>query len=365
MKEDTDELKPQKPGRAGAIAGLVMLGVLTAAAIWIAATQQNSKGLLERRQEEYRIAGATQAPIPAPAVPPPVEAPRAAPSDQDDARNRELAERLLLMQQQAEIARLAKLQEEQMKRDADERAKRAKRLAADLLVYSSGGRVGTAPAAGDTVDPFARTAGQGGDEERKDWLPEPAQTVRGGAVAVMAQAQASTLYQGRMISAVLETAIESEKPGMIRAMVDEDVYAEDGSSVLVPSGSRLIGEYRSQVVRGDRRVLVIWNRLITPDAVSVQLASPGTDELGVAGLTGDVDSRFFERFGAAVLLSFVEGVAQRADDSTAVYLSDAERASSVALRDSINIPPRIRVHQGSRISVLIARDLDFAQVRRG
>src|SRR5690606_144422 len=112
--------------------------------------------------------------------------------------------------------------------------------------------------------------------------------------------------QGTMIDGLLETAIQSDLPGMVRAIVSENTYSFDGSQLLIPKGSRLIGRYNSGLVRGQSRVFVIWNRLIRPDGVSVNIGSYGTDDLGRSGLGGVVDTKFFERFGSSVLLSLID-----------------------------------------------------------
>lgn len=116
--------------------------------------------------------------------------------------------------------------------------------------------------------------------------------------------------QGTIIHGVLETAIQSDLPGVIRATVSENVWSLDGHRVLVPKGARLIGEYQSGIATGQTRVLIAWNRVITGDGISVQLGSTGADSLGRAGLTGKVDKHNFERFGSAILLTVLGGVSQ-------------------------------------------------------
>ncbi|MFN9910766.1 MAG: TrbI/VirB10 family protein, partial [bacterium] len=80
--------------------------------------------------------------------------------------------------------------------------------------------------------------------------------------------------------------------------------------MLIPAGSRLIGEYKSGIAQGQTRVFIVWTRLLRSDGVSVQLASIGTDSLGRAGSSGYVDNHYLERYGSAVLLSLVGGVSQ-------------------------------------------------------
>ncbi len=172
--------------------------------------------------------------------------------------------------------------------------------------------------------------------------------------------------QGSVITGVLETAINSDLPGFVRAVVSRDVTGFDGRQVLIPTGSRLIGQYRSGLAVGQSRAFVIWTRLIRPDGVSIQLASPVTDPLGRAGLGGKVDNHFLQRFGSAILLSVINtGTAALARGADAVIIQSAQDAQSVAgiaLQRNITIPPTVNVAQGTPIRILTARDLDFSGV---
>ena len=172
--------------------------------------------------------------------------------------------------------------------------------------------------------------------------------------------------QGSVITGVLETAINSDLPGFVRAVVSRDVTGFDGRQVLIPTGSRLIGQYRSGLAAGQSRAFVIWTRLIRPDGVSIQLASPVTDPLGRAGLGGKVDNHFLQRFGSAILLSVINtGTAALARGADAVIIQSAQDAQSVAgiaLQRNITIPPTVNVAQGTPIRILTARDLDFSGV---
>lgn len=173
--------------------------------------------------------------------------------------------------------------------------------------------------------------------------------------------------QGTIISGVLETAINSDLPGYTRAVVSEDVRSLDNSTILIPRGSRLIGQYRSGLAIGESRAFVIWTRLITPTGVSVQLTSPATDTLGRAGLTGKVDRHFFQRFGSAILLSVVSAGTNAAlyggdADVIIASTSEAQSVAAQALSQQINIPPTIKVRQGTEIRIFLARDLFFPGV---
>jgi type IV secretion system protein VirB10 len=181
----------------------------------------------------------------------------------------------------------------------------------------------------------------------------------------------TTLAQGTMIWATLETRIVSDLPGMLRAITSEDIYSEDGSNLLLPRGSKLIGQYTSGIAQGQRRVFVVWQRAIRPDHIDIQLGSPGTDALGAAGLGADnIDRHFWEQFGDAILLSIIGASAANAgvnsDDqynSSAAYrqaIADSfSQTAQSTLQTMGSIKPTLYVDQGRKISVFVARDLDF------
>lgn len=176
---------------------------------------------------------------------------------------------------------------------------------------------------------------------------------------------ARVVPQGTIIPAVLETAINSDLPGLVRALVSRDVKGFDGTEVLIPRGSRLIGQYSSGVALGQSRAFVIWTRVLRPDGVSVQLASAATDQLGQAGLSGKVDTHFLRRFGAATLLSVLTGaidyVVSSAGNGQVLVggPAQANQLASIALQRQIDIQPTIKVPQGTPLRVFVARDLDF------
>jgi len=177
------------------------------------------------------------------------------------------------------------------------------------------------------------------------------------------------LPKGAFLDCTLETAIDSTLPGMTTCVMATDTFGVDGEVVLLERGTKLVGETRGQVQQGSARVFVLWNEARTPTGVIVPLASPGADELGRAGLPGNVDRHFWERFGAAMLVSVIDGAIQTAVQSTRgnsgtviVNPSSTQDVMTEVLKGTINIPPTVVKHQGDRIQVLVARDLDFRSV---
>ena len=178
--------------------------------------------------------------------------------------------------------------------------------------------------------------------------------------------------QGTVIPAILETAINSDLPGFVRAVVSRDVKGFNGSTTVIPRGSKLIGQYRSGVAAGQSRAFVVWSRILTPDGVSVDIGSPATDRVGRGGITGETNRHFFQRFGASILLSVLSTgldgfAASQSKNNTSIMIGSPQQANSiasVALQKRIDIPDTVSVPQGEPIRVFVARDLDFTGVMK-
>jgi type IV secretion system protein VirB10 len=210
-----------------------------------------------------------------------------------------------------------------------------------------------------------------GNSPRADGAPamlagaNPAHAAAGETGAVHATKLADpgfTVVQGTLIPAVLETAIDTDIPGNVRAVVSQDVRSFDGSRVLIPRSSRLIGEYKAATQAGQRRAFLMWTRLIRPDGVSIALASPAADFSGQAGIGGQVNSHFFSRFGSAILMSILGGASSlaTAGAGTVIVSGAGQSAASAAIQSSGNRGPTIKVRQGEPIRVFTARDLVFS-----
>ena len=177
------------------------------------------------------------------------------------------------------------------------------------------------------------------------------------------------LPKGAFIDCTLETAIDSTLPGMTTCITAADTFSADGKVVLLERGTKLVGETRGQVQLGQARVFVVWTQARTPAGVVVPLDSPGTDELGRSGLPGEVQRHFWERFGAALLISLVDGAVQAGVQSAnhsggaVIYTpSGSTDVVTEVLKDTLQIPPTVVKRNGERIQVLVARDIDFRSV---
>jgi type IV secretion system protein VirB10 len=186
----------------------------------------------------------------------------------------------------------------------------------------------------------------------------------GASAARLLPTQRLLLPKGAFIDCTLETAIDSSLPGMTTCVTASDTFGVDGKVVLLERGTKLVG-----VQQGVARVFVLWTQARTPTGVIVPLDSPGTDELGRSGLAGTVDRHFWERFGAALLISTIDGGVQAAvqssnrGNSTIVYNPSATQdVTTEVLKSTLAIAPTVRKDNGDRIQVLVARDIDFTGV---
>lgn len=325
-------------------------------------------------------------PEPAPPVAPPLALPpppapepplAAAPPNDDDAR------------------RLAELERQRQ----EEERKRWERLRAPQVIDDNA----AAAAAASNGDENGRPAVGTDDDPNRRFLASVSSAGVEVARATKNNRIDALVAQGTFIRGVLETAVQSDLPGMVRAVVTENVWSFDGRRVLIPAGSRLIGEYKSGIAQGQTRVFIVWTRMLRSDGVSVQLGSNGADDLGRAGNAGFVDNHYLERFGSAVMLSLVGGASQflsaygqntngygngtvitstdpvtgvvtqtqtgvnqnrlslQAREIAAQNISQSlTNIAQEALRNSINIAPTIYLDQGTRIIVFVRRDLDFS-----
>jgi type IV secretion system protein VirB10 len=185
------------------------------------------------------------------------------------------------------------------------------------------------------------------------------------------------LRTGSIIPALLLSAMDAELPGTIIAQVSQDVFdTPSGDYLLIPQGSRLVGEYSSAIQYGQSRIFVAWQRIIYPDGSALDIgAMPGADQQGEAGFSDKVDNHFVRIFGSAILLSAVTAATNWATNhnqtgfngngfSASDALSEAVgqqlgQATAHLLDKNLSIAPTIKIRPGYRFNVLAVKDLTF------
>ena len=265
-----------------------------------------------------------------------------------------------------------RLQEERRRQEEEQRLFEVQQEANELLkaqiispaIVFAGGSTGagsTPSASGATLAGTPR-AGIG---ENEDYLARAAQPLQIDEASRM-EFPGRTLAQGSVIQAALQTAINSDLPGSVVAVVSEPVLAFSGEQILIPRGSRLFGQYRSGIDINQKRILILWTRILTPDGTSMNIAAAGGDQLGRSGLTGQVDTKFFQRFGGAALISIIGAAPSIAAESassetTSIVLEsvgeDLEDAVGSVIAEQIAITPTIYVDQGASVTVIVDRDI--------
>ena len=189
-------------------------------------------------------------------------------------------------------------------------------------------------------------------------------------------AHALVLTAGTVVPAALVTGIDSELPGAVVAQVTRNVYdSRTQRDVLIPAGSRFIGEYDDQITYGQNRALIAWTRLLLPDGRSVSLPGLPTKDLrGQSGLRDRVDRHTARLFGSAVLLAAVgAGVDLAAPDGGGVLGTQSpqetaarqvaielSRVATEVVRRDLDVQPTVSIRPGFRFYVFLARDLAFA-----
>lgn len=233
-----------------------------------------------------------------------------------------------------------------------------------LMAYSGGrGLGGAAGPADESALPFAPAiARESGAVAELDRLRQGSSIGRAAARGV--GDRNFLILAGATIPCILQTAIDTTTAGYVTCLIDRDVYSDNGAVVLLEKGTRVLGEYRSGMRQGQSRIFVLWSRAVTPNGIAIALASPASDALGRAGFGGAIDTHFWDRFGAALLLSVVSdastALVDRNERNATVRLpSDA---AGLAVQQGADIAPTLHKAQGSEVAIQVAQDFDFSAV---
>ena len=184
-----------------------------------------------------------------------------------------------------------------------------------------------------------------------------------------------TLIKGTKIPCTLETNIISEQQGFTSCIINQDVYSGNARILLIEKGTKVTGEYNGDVKNGAHRIQIIWDRLITPYDIVVQLDSPVTDRLGASGISGKVDNRWGTRIGSALLVSMISDALKYAGKSgknsgsnnILVESETADTGKDIAVKildNNINLPPVIYIQEGAMLNIYVADDIDMSRVYR-
>ncbi len=184
---------------------------------------------------------------------------------------------------------------------------------------------------------------------------------------VMPPASPFVLQAGSVIPAALITGIRSDLPGQITAQVTQHIYdSPTGNMVLIPQGTRIIGEYSNDIAFGDRRVLLVWNRLIFPNGRSIVLErQPGTDMQGYAGLEDGVDYHWWDLAKAAGLSTLLSVGAELTMDDDERLIQAIRNGAQDTINDAgqqivqrqLQVRPTLTIRPGFPVRVIVTRDL--------
>lgn len=255
-----------------------------------------------------------------------------------------------------------------------------RRIRANMLLLDGG-------ATGNGQNLEANKSGFSGSDPNSAFFNKVSASTAEKAAATSLSNLGMTIAQGKIIDATLETAIVSDLPSPLRAIVSRDVYSESGRNVLIPKGSRLIGTYNTSISTGQNRLMIVWTRLIRPDGIDIQIGSPTVDRLGRGGLEGFLDNKFSEIFSAAILTSAltiagavaVDNILPNEQQQSTTTTPEGNQttnssASQAASREAltnlsdtgkdvvgklININPTVYVDQGTPFNVFVNKDLTF------
>jgi len=179
------------------------------------------------------------------------------------------------------------------------------------------------------------------------------------------------LVRGTFIPCSMDVKLISMLGGQITCTIAEDIYSANGNVLLIEKGSTAVGTYKKTGLQnGMNRLYAIWEDLRTPNNIIISLGSGASDELGSAGMVGDVDNHWGMRVGGAILLSIIDdamtAVSNKALGSNGYTINNTTTATSnmadTMLNKFINIPPTLYKHQGDLINIYVNKDVDFSKV---
>jgi type IV secretion system protein VirB10 len=247
-----------------------------------------------------------------------------------------------------------------------------RRLESPLVFKVAETQVARAAGADTAGSPTASGTGTPAGDDRPARVGQQARAI--GARAYMLADPSMMITQGTKIPCNVVEALDTTLPGLVTCMQTEDVRSADGRVVLLERGTRWVGQQANGVAQGQRRVGIVWSRGETPNHVLVDVDSGGADWLGRPGIAGEVDSHFWDRLGAAILLSVISDAGPYLtalrqgggiNNTTIAFpniTGGAQQVMSDVLKSTMNIQPTLTAPQASQVVIHVARDLDFRDV---
>ena len=251
-----------------------------------------------------------------------------------------------------------------------------RRLGASVF-FKAESASGSTGAAGTIVPVAGKYASDdGGVSGSTDPLAKSLQASRfSDAKAYLLSDPSLMITMGTGIPCTVRPAINTDLPGIVTCIQKEDVYSTDHKVLLLERGTKWIGQQKFGMAQGQHRVGILWTRGETPNHVLIDVDSGTGDALGRPGIDGVVDNHFWDRFGAAIMLSLIGDVGSYlastqqnsggSNNTTISFPNTVQGAQSVmgdVLKSTINIPPTLTRNQGADITIYVARDLDFRDV---
>lgn len=366
--------KPPKPslaiGRERVMVAIVIIGAIVTLSIVLSSGPRKPKvtdGQKKIGQPSYNITSlpASYADLPPPKLPP---APPPALSLTEKAPTEDL----------------------ELKKLLEERKKRARQARAASVNFqnisinekpdttSRGSSANTGPADPETGTTAGSPQSQRDDANRQDdkqsFLNQARREDTSLSSRLLPKGSPYQLMAGTVIPGLLLTGINSDLPGQILGQVSQNVYdTVTGRYLLLPQGAKIVGVYDSRIVFGQRRVLVVWNRLIFPNGKSISLEGmPGVDISGYAGMSDQVNNHYGELFTSVVISSLLSAGAQVAQGrefnsfdpsydelATQGFARNTNQVGQAITRRSLNIQPTLEIRPGFRFSVFVHKDISL------
>lgn len=212
------------------------------------------------------------------------------------------------------------------------------------------------------------------------------QETRIDSVTTKTSDMSRVVMQGKIINAVLETAINTDVQTQVRAIVSRDVYSESGKNIVIPKGSKVVGSFQAVTSNNISRIQITWTRIIRVDGLSINITANSADNLGRGGVDGDVDNKYAQTMkntflsslisvASAVLLDKVTNTVNTTQTSTGLTgtttVTTSNAASQAIIDATTNITdemqsivdnmkqetPTIRIAQGTKINIVVDQDM--------